>query len=69
MPGKATQTAKTKLAVTSASATLYPRADCRGCKWRMPLAATVAACKAHVAETGHTVVRVRETIDQYGPVH
>jgi hypothetical protein len=62
--------AKVKHQVSFVEATMNPRAECQDCTWRMAHSklTTVAACKAHVAETGHRVTRIRETIANYYPI-
>lgn len=59
-----------KYQVSFIEATMNPRAECEDCSWRMAPSklTTVAACKAHVAKTGHRVIRVRETIANYYPI-
>jgi hypothetical protein len=58
-----------KHAVYWTEATMNPRAECQNCTWNLGYGkqATAAVCKAHVAATGHTVRRVKETIGVYYP--
>lgn len=50
----------------------HPYAQCaaEGCGWKLARGrtATAAACKRHVADTGHRVHRVKETIAEYYPL-
>jgi hypothetical protein len=61
--------ATTKRTVYYTEMTMNPRAQCETCTWNMGYskATTAALCKAHVAETGHKVRRIKETIAVYYP--
>lgn len=52
-------------------ATMNPRAECteEGCDWALSYSqsTTKAACTQHVRQTGHSVIRVRETRTAYYP--
>jgi hypothetical protein len=63
--------AATKHTVSYTEVTMQPYAKCQqeGCLWELGYSrdTTAAKCKAHVAETGHKVRRIKETIAVYYP--
>lgn len=44
--------------------TFKPRGECQECDWGM-INAGVADCRRRVKTTGHTVLRIRETVGKY----
>jgi hypothetical protein len=60
---------QSKYTVSWIEGTMHPSAACEDCDWKMGPSrlTTAAACKAHVANTGHKVERIRQTIGRYYP--
>jgi hypothetical protein len=60
-----------KYTVSYTEVVMQPHAKCQDeqCPWEMGYSrnTTAAVCKAHVAETGHKVRRIKETIAVYYP--
>jgi hypothetical protein len=63
--------AATKYTVSYTEVTMQPYAKCTywSCNWKLDYSkdTTAAACRAHVAETGHKVRRIKETVAVYYP--